>query len=231
MTSYRRADPYPSKHSGGRINPLIMVWHTTEGMGRAYLDGLFSGKYPRDDGTKISVHWAIYNNGDIVEYAPWLPEEAVRCTHAGTSSWKGRESCNGFSLGCEIEHVKGNKYPEAVIKSCEWLAGIVHQQYPDLEMVTHKDIAPLRKQDPTEPWKTDVYPRVKEAWEEAGMTVRKVAAETAKPEVEKLVRAGLLTKPEMYDEAAELDEIPTLGWTATMLGRIAEAAGLVPPKP
>lgn len=212
-----------------------MVWHSTEGYGRSYLDGLFRGLYARDNAngtsTKVGIHWCIYRNGDIVEYCPWMPGEALRSNHAGISSWKGRESCNGWSLGCEIEHKQGDEYPEAVIQAAEWLAGQVHDQYPDMEMVHHYDIAPLRKIDPTAPWKTDVLPRVRKAWEESGMAVRHVAADTVKPELEKLIKAGFITRPEMYDQQSELGEAAGLDWVITLLGRFAERAGWIPSDP
>jgi AmpD protein len=146
------------------MKPTILVLHSTEGYGREYLDKLFSGQIKRDGKQKISVHWAVYRSGDVVEYTPWRPGEALRCIHAGVSSWKGRTSCNGWSLGCEIEHVQGNPYPEPVIQAVCDLVRMVHREYPDMELVHHYDISPGRKIDPTSPWKTAVLPRVLAAW-------------------------------------------------------------------
>jgi N-acetyl-anhydromuramyl-L-alanine amidase AmpD len=164
--TYRKASVYPSRSAFGRIEPTLLVAHTTEGYGRTYLDQLFSGQIKRDGKQSISVHWCIYRNGDIVEYTPWKRGEALKCIHAGASTWKGRNSCNGFSLGYEIEHVQGDPYPEAVIRSVLELNAMVKAEYPDIELVHHYDIAPGRKIDPTPPWKTDVLPRVLAAWED-----------------------------------------------------------------
>lgn len=165
--NYRKAAVYPSRSSGGRIEPIILVMHTTEGYGRAYLDQLFSGQTKRDGKQKISVHWCIYRTGDVVEYAPWRPGEAVRCIHAGESSWRGRRSCNGFSLGYEIEHMQGDPYPEAVVEAIIALNRLVKAEYPSIELVTHAQIAPGRKIDPTAPWDS-IRARIYAAWNEEG---------------------------------------------------------------
>jgi N-acetyl-anhydromuramyl-L-alanine amidase AmpD len=162
--TYRKASVYPSRSAFGRIEPTLLVAHTTEGYGRTYLDQLFSGQIKRDGKQSISVHWCIYRNGDIVEYTPWKRGEALKCIHAGASTWKGRNSCNDYSLGYEIEHVQGDPYPEAVIRSVLELNAMVKAEYPDIELVHHYDISPGRKIDPTSPWKTEVLPRVLAAW-------------------------------------------------------------------
>lgn len=163
--NYRKATVYPSRSSGGRMNPTILVIHTTEGYGRDYLDSLFSGQVLRDGKQKISVHWCIYRDGSIVEYAPWRPGEAVKCIHAGASSWKGRSSCNNFALGVEIEHVAGDPYPEPVIQALEYLVGTVHDTYPEMELTEHKIISPGRKPDPSAPW-DQIKGRIYAAWED-----------------------------------------------------------------
>lgn len=229
--SYRRATSYPTPFHGAPIKPKVFVLHTTEGEGRTYLDGLFSGKYPRKnaDGTstKVSVHWAIYLNGDIVEYAPWMDGEAVECYHAGVSSWHGAQHVNKFSLGVEIEHVQGKAYPEAQVAALCDLAKIVHAEYPEMALATHASIAPGRKIDPTN-W-DDIKGRVMAAWEEEAM-VRHVADTTYKPELDKLVRAGIITKPEAYDEHSEVQDAAGSDWVIALLGRVVEKAGLVPPQ-
>ena len=165
MTSYRKASVYPSRSAGARMNPSLFVLHTTEGYGRDYLDKLFSGQVLRDGKQKISVHWAIYRDGSIVEYAPWRPGEAVKCIHAGESSWRGRKSCNNFALGAEIEHKQGDPYPEVVLEAIVHLVRMVRAAYPSMELTEHKVISPGRKPDPTAPWDS-VKDRVYAAWTE-----------------------------------------------------------------
>jgi len=219
---YRKSDPYPTKHHGHVITPEILVMHTTEGGSKLWLNHAFSGL---NVGYRLSVHWCVYHDGEVVEYAPWKPGEAVACWHAGTSEWKGRSSCNYWSLGFEIQHIKGETYPEAQVQAVIDLMALIKSEYPGIEPVTHQQIAPLRKSDPTAPWKTDVWPRVKQAWEN-NMEIDNVTPATAQPEMDKLVRAGIITKPEAHD----LADAAGVGLLFTIAGRIAEKAGLVPPQ-
>lgn len=223
---YRKADVYPSRSSGGRIQPTILVLHTTEGYGRAYLDRLFSGRTRRDDEQKISVHWCIYTDGEVVEYAPWKPGEAVRCIHAGASSWRGRPACNTYSLGCEIEHVAGDPYPTVVVEALIELLRIVKAAYPTMELVTHADIAPGRKVDPTAPW-DDIKQGIYDAWEGDDMTPDEVRA-IVREEIERVYSSDvdeaqeLLVKQGLLSKARPKHKIASIGYVDLMLARVLQ---------
>ena len=178
--SYRKSSPYPTQHHGRRITPELLVCHTTEGGTKKWLDRAFSGT---DSGYHFSVHWCIYQDGEIVEYAPWKPGEAVACWHAGRSEWNGRESCNYWSIGFEIQHMAGQTYPQAQIDSILDLLAMVKAEYPGIELVTHKQIAMPRgrKSDPTYPWDTEVWPQVWALWNGEDM---------AREDVERLIESA-----------------------------------------
>lgn len=159
---YYKANSYPTKYHGSLIKPEIFVWHSTAGGGEEWLDSLFSGLIT-NGGNKITVHFAIYKNGDLVEYAPWKKGEAVACWHAGKSVWEGRSSCNMFSLGCEIQHSKGENFTEEQIKAIEFLAAMIQKEYPQMKHTTHKFIsgALQGKTDPYSPhWESQGWPAV-----------------------------------------------------------------------
>lgn len=212
---YRQSNPYPTQYHGELIWPRLLVMHTTEGGGKEWLDRAFRGQEP---GYHLSVHWCIYKDGEIVEYAPWRPGHAFRCYHAGESLWNGEKSCNGFSLGYEIEHKAGEPYPEVQVQAIIALNAMVKKAYPDIELVTHAQIAYPRgrKSDPTAPWETDVWPRVKAAWEESAMSVSIVDPNNVKPELDRLVKAGIVTKP----EARALDDAASVGLLWVVAGRL-----------
>jgi N-acetyl-anhydromuramoyl-L-alanine amidase len=96
----------------------------------------------------VSAHVLIKRDGEIVQFVPFHQ----RAWHAGESSYHGREACNDFSIGIELEGTVDSVFEEiqytilAQIILCLW------QTYPDLgtkkQIVGHSDIAPERKLDP-----------------------------------------------------------------------------------
>lgn len=96
---------------------------------------------------KVSTHLLIRRNATVIQYVPFNK----RAWHAGVSSWNGREKCNDFTIGIELEGSDDQAF-ETV--QYEKLAQIVKQliaHYPKLttERITgHQHIAPERKTDP-----------------------------------------------------------------------------------
>ena len=241
--NYRKSNPYPTKYHGKlREPPSILVMHTTEGGSKSWLDGFFAGQYKRGDGVNVSVHWCIYKDGEIVEYAPWRKGEAVACWHAGTSEWQGKARCNYWSLGYEMQHKAGETFPEAQIQAVLELHRMIKAEYPDIELVTHEQVAMPRgrKTDPTRPWKTAVWPRVQADWnkgedmtpEEVEAIVRKVLSESTEvvhhaqhvqAAQQVLIEAGLLQTGRKTTNAA------SVSYVDLMLARVLDRLG-PPPK-
>lgn len=96
---------------------------------------------------KVSSHLLIRRDGEIVQFVPFHK----RAWHAGVSSYKGRECCNDFSIGIELEGSDEEPYSE---KQYAVLAEVIHtlrQAYPAIDeqhITGHCDIAPGRKTDP-----------------------------------------------------------------------------------
>jgi AmpD protein len=87
-------------------------------------------------GLKVSSHYLIRRDGALVQYVP----AEKRAWHAGASAWKGRERCNDFSIGIELEGSDDVPFAEPQF-----------ERYGKLEIAGHSDIAPGRKTDPG-PW-------------------------------------------------------------------------------
>lgn len=156
----RLCESYPTAYHGSKITPEIFVWHSTDGGGKWWLDQLFSGR-TTNSGAKITVHFGIYKDGDLVQYAPWKRGEAVACWHAGKSMWQGKESCNFFSLGCEIQHSPGKDFTPEQLDAIWYLTRIVQAEYPTMQHTTHKYIsgALQGKTDPFSPqWESQAWP-------------------------------------------------------------------------
>ena len=93
------------------------------------------------------------------EPEPWtawlLPQEiemivacGERAWHAGASTWKGRERCNDYSIGIELEGTDDLPYEPAQYETLTRLSKALCRRYPISELVGHSDIAPGRKSDP-----------------------------------------------------------------------------------
>ncbi len=107
--------------------------------------------------TKVSSHYFLKKNGNVLELVPDLYE----AWHAGKSSWKKYSSLNKFSIGIEIQNSgHDNSYEnfssKQIISLKSLLKYLVKTYKIDKKYILgHSDIAPNRKKDPGEkfPWK------------------------------------------------------------------------------
>ncbi|MBM4196742.1 MAG: 1,6-anhydro-N-acetylmuramyl-L-alanine amidase AmpD [Gammaproteobacteria bacterium] len=98
-------------------------------------------------GAKVSAHFVIGRDGAITQYVP----VTRRAWHAGQSLWCGREKCNDFSIGIELEGTDERPYEAAQYDALADLVGALRAAFPSLAtapVVGHCDIAPGRKTDP-----------------------------------------------------------------------------------
>ena len=110
-----------------------------------------------DTKSKVSSHYLIKNNGEILTLVPDL----YVAWHAGVSSWKNYKSINKYSIGIEISNpgheYSYKKFSKKQIKSIIKLSIYLKKKYKIKSnfILGHSDIAPDRKKDPGEkfPWK------------------------------------------------------------------------------
>jgi len=93
---------------------------------------------------RVSAHFFIRRNGELIQFVPCLQ----RAWHAGVSSWQGRERCNDFSVGVELEGCDTEAFEEVQYAMLNHVLGALRQAYPITDIVGHSDIAPGRKTDP-----------------------------------------------------------------------------------
>lgn len=84
----------PARWRGGEIKPEIVILHDTAGS----LSKGNSADYLANNTAKVSVHFVVERDGTIVQQV----ETNRRASHAGKSSFNGRNDCNDFSIGIEI---------------------------------------------------------------------------------------------------------------------------------
>jgi len=100
--------------------------------------------YAQLEDLKVSAHFFIRRNGEIIQFVPC----SMRAWHAGISRWRGRERCNDFSIGIELEGIDAEAFTPMQYVSLAKLTRRLQRAYPIREIVGHSDIAPERKTDP-----------------------------------------------------------------------------------
>lgn len=93
---------------------------------------------------RVSAHFFIRRDGELVQFV----SVTERAWHAGVSSWRGRERCNDFSLGVELEGCDFEPFADAQYRTLIALARLLKQQLGLTGMTGHEHIAPGRKTDP-----------------------------------------------------------------------------------
>jgi len=93
---------------------------------------------------RLSSHFLIRRDGSLVQFVPC----GRRAWHAGTSSWRGVERCNDFSIGVELEGTDELPYEAAQYATLARLTRALARRYGITEAAGHSDIAPGRKTDP-----------------------------------------------------------------------------------
>jgi len=93
---------------------------------------------------KVSSHLLIRRDGELIQFVSCLQ----RAWHAGASNWQGRERCNDFSVGIELEGSDFEAFEQTQYQTLNALLKALKETYPIQHIVGHSDIAPGRKTDP-----------------------------------------------------------------------------------
>ena len=95
-------------------------------------------------GVRVSAHFVIHRNGALEQFVSC----DERAWHAGVSSFFGRERCNDFSIGIELEGSDTTAFEPAQYEMLAALVKALVARYPVEALAGHADIAPGRKTDP-----------------------------------------------------------------------------------
>jgi AmpD protein len=152
----------PSPHQDSRPGPnevSLLVIHGISlppgEFGGPGIDDLFAGRldpnaHPYFAGIahlRVSAHLVIRRDGEIVQYVPFH----ARAWHAGVSRFEGRDTCNDFSIGIELEGTDDLPYTDAQYAALASASRALLAAYPGIRperIVGHSDVAPGRKTDP-----------------------------------------------------------------------------------
>ncbi len=108
------------------------------------LDPAADPYYPHIHQIKVSAHFLVRRGGATVQFVAC----SRRAWHAGVSVWRGRQRCNDFSIGIELEGCDWLPFEAAQYRALAALIRVLRQHYPIVDIVGHSDIAPGRKTDP-----------------------------------------------------------------------------------
>jgi len=115
-----------------------------------FLNRLDSAAHPYFRGIahlRVSSHLTIRRDGELVQYV----DLHKRAWHAGISSFQGREVCNDFAIGIELEGTDRIPYEDIQYRVLAEATGAIRAHFPAIvpeSIVGHSDIAPGRKTDP-----------------------------------------------------------------------------------
>jgi N-acetyl-anhydromuramoyl-L-alanine amidase len=123
--------------------------------GGPWIDCLFSNTLPphrhpyfaKVAARPVSAHLCIRRDGAVTQYVRFTD----RAWHAGKSSYQGREACNDFSIGIELEGADTIAYDDRQYQALAEVIAALCAAYPALtpsRLAGHSDIAPDRKTDP-----------------------------------------------------------------------------------
>jgi len=95
---------------------------------------------------QVSSHVLIKRSGEIVQFVPFHK----RAWHAGQSNYQGRERCNDFSIGIELEGSDSDIFEDRQYQQLAQLITTLKNNYPGItdNITGHSDISPGRKKDP-----------------------------------------------------------------------------------
>ena len=150
--------PHCDARPAGTVAELLVVHGISlppGEFGGPWIDRLFTGTLPPEAhpyfrelaAARLSAHALVRRDGAIVQYVPF----GERAWHAGASQYRGRSTCNDFSVGVELEGTDDTPYTEPQYQQLAALAAALLAAYASLSaehIVGHSDIAPGRKTDP-----------------------------------------------------------------------------------
>ena len=98
-------------------------------------------------GLTVSAHLLIERDGAVTQFVSF----SARAWHAGVSQFRGRDNCNDFSIGIELEGTDTAPYTDIQYEQLAHITALLQQAFPGIvpdHIVGHSDVAPGRKSDP-----------------------------------------------------------------------------------
>lgn len=95
-------------------------------------------------GVQVSAHFFLRRDGELRQFVSC----DQRAWHAGVSRWRGRDNCNDYSVGIELEGLEGEPFEPAQYTALLPLLRALQRRHGRLDVAGHEHVAPGRKGDP-----------------------------------------------------------------------------------
>lgn len=93
---------------------------------------------------RVSAHFLIRRDGSLLQFV----STHQRAWHAGASVFRGRERCNDFSIGIEMEGTDFIAFEAAQYATLACLTAALRAHHGFADVAGHEHVAPGRKTDP-----------------------------------------------------------------------------------
>ena len=151
----RVSSPNFDARPAGAVVDLLVVHHISLPPGRFSgdaierlfcnrLDALADPSFAALRGLRVSAHFLIRRRGELLQFVA----TDARAWHCGASQFLGRERCNDFSIGVELEGDGSHRFTEPQYRRLARLLATLRERHPLRWIAGHSDIAPQRKRDP-----------------------------------------------------------------------------------
>jgi AmpD protein len=143
----RVPSPNHDRRPDAAVVDLLVIHHISLPAGRFSGDAieqLFTNRFESLAGLRVSAHFLIRRRGELIQFV----SGDDRAWHAGQSCFQGRERCNDFSIGIELEGTGERPFTQAQYRVLASLTAMLVRRWPLRFVVGHSDIAPGRKHDP-----------------------------------------------------------------------------------
>jgi AmpD protein len=156
---WAQARPIPSPNFGARPEGAVLdlvVLHSIslppgdyggDGIERLFTNTLDWDAHPyyaQIRGAEVSAHFVIRRDGECLQFV----SVHDRAWHAGRSSWQGRDNCNDYSIGIELEGLEDTPFDPPQYAALLRLLLALGAAWPIRGIVGHEHVAPGRKRDP-----------------------------------------------------------------------------------
>lgn len=157
-TAKQLTSPNCSSRPEGEVISLLVIHNISLPPGQfggPYIDHFFCNQldcsshefFDEIKDLKVSSHLLIRRGGEVTQYVPFNK----KAWHAGESNFEGREACNTYSIGIELEGSDNEAFTSEQYQQLIAVSEALIKSYPEINVdriIGHSDIAPGRKTDP-----------------------------------------------------------------------------------